>query len=146
MSSKTSSRRLQDIIARRLLQDVVLQTRLEDVLKTSWQRLEKTSSEDLLKTSWRCIWKTSYKHVLKTSSTSLGRQKIVALKTSWKIILFSWGRKLNFNKFTCFDTVFSFEEQIEKIQFCLNSYRIQVKIQFCLNSYRMQVKNTILSQ
>ena len=48
-SSKTSWRRLED----------VLQRRFEDVLKTSWRHV--------LKTSWRHVLKMSWRHVLKTS-------------------------------------------------------------------------------
>ena len=83
---KASSRRLQDIIARRLLEDV-LQTPLEDVLKKSWRRLEdvlQRQLEDIFKTSWRHYWKTYCKHktkicyfedVFKTSWRSLGKQE-----------------------------------------------------------------------
>ena len=66
LSSKTSWRRLEDIIARRLAN--TSWRRLEDVLgrriaNTSWRRLEdvledeKCYAEDVFKTSWRCLGK-----------------------------------------------------------------------------------------
>ena len=98
LSSKTSWRRLEDIIARRLantswrrLEDV-----LEDVLKTSWKRLEDVL-QDVLKTSWRRFRKTYCKYVLKTSSRGLGRRKVLrwrrlqdVLKKSWKTRNVCW--------------------------------------------------------
>ena len=59
--SVTSSKRLQDKIARRLLEDFLRRL----LANTFWRRLTKVSCKHLLKTSWR----------------RLGRQKIVTVKT-----------------------------------------------------------------
>ena len=79
---KTFSRRLQDVLPRRL-QDVfktssnVLPRRLQRVFKTSWRRLQnvfKTSSrclQDVFKTYWRRlqeVFKTSSRRLAKSSS------------------------------------------------------------------------------
>ena len=73
LSSKTSSRRLQDIVVRRLL---------EDVLKTSWRRgLANASLRGLLKTSWRHLedaLKTFLEDVLQILLEDV-------FKTSWKM-------------------------------------------------------------
>ena len=77
LSSKTSSRRLQDIVVKSLL---------EDILKRSWRR-------GLANTSWRALVKTSWRHLedaLKTSSRRLERWKIVTLKTTWKVRNVCW--------------------------------------------------------
>ena len=97
---KTSWRRLQGIIARRLF---------EDVLKTSWRRrLGNTSSkrlgrrlEDVLKTSWRRIGNTSWRSL----EDVLWNKKLLrwtrledVLKTSWKTGNVCWACSFN-NKF-----------------------------------------------
>ena len=73
LSSKTSSRRLQDIVVRRLL---------EDDLKTSWRRgLANASLRGLLKTSWRHLedaLKTFLEDVLQILLEDV-------FKTSWKM-------------------------------------------------------------
>ena len=68
-SSKTSWRRLED----------VLQIRLEDVLKASWRHLARRP-EDILKDKKLLCWRRSWTDVLQT----LWRH---ALKTSWRHVL-----------------------------------------------------------
>ena len=93
LSSKTSSRRLQDIVVRRLLEDVLktswrrglANASLRGLLKTSWRHLE-----DILKTLWKRFWKTYCKYFLKTSSRRLERWKIITLKTTWKTRNICW--------------------------------------------------------
>ena len=122
ISWRSFSRRLKDVLARRL--EDVLKTsskRLEDVLKTSWRRLEevlKTSwrlLEDVLKTSWRRledVLKTygqdEYigldQDVLKTSSEDVTQQTFFGLqhvlKTSWRHVLKMSSTRLQRNNFT----------------------------------------------
>ena len=80
LSSKTSWRRLEDIIAIRLA-------------NTSWRPLGRRL-EDIL---GRRIANTSV-DVLKTSSRCLGRQENVALKTSWKTRNVCWDSTSKRNK------------------------------------------------
>ena len=78
LSSRTSLRRFQDIITRRLLEDV-LQTHLEDVMKTPWKRVE-----DVLQ---RRLEDVFGRRIGNTSSRRLGRRKIVTLKRSWTLLV-----------------------------------------------------------
>ena len=91
LSSKTSWKRLQDIIARRIIEGV-----LENILKTSCKDVLTASSRQLqdvfLKTSWKTSWRRLAKtwrrledvfrrRIANTSWRRLGRKKIVTLKT-----------------------------------------------------------------
>ena len=108
------SRRLQDIIAKRLEEDV-LQTRLEDVLKTSCKDVLQIRLEDDLKTSWRRL-----KDVLENKKCLLDYWYQIYILVYWyhqfkgsselnsnKIILqLSWNN-INFSKFiySCFEII-----------------------------------------
>ena len=74
-SSKTSWRRLED----------VLQISLKDVFKTSWRHLARHLED---------AFKTFSRHICKTSSRSLGRRKIVTLKTCWRRLEDVFWRRL----------------------------------------------------
>ena len=84
--SIVSSRRPQDMSSR-LLQ-YMSSRRLQDmpprrVFKTSWRHIFKTSSRHVFKTSSRRLQRNNFSSS-KTSSRSLGRCKIVVLKTCWR--------------------------------------------------------------
>ena len=98
LSSKTSWRRLEDIIARRLPNTSWrrLGRGLEDVLKTSWRRLEDVL-QDVLKMYWRCLKDVLGRHIANTSWRRLEdvfkrswKTKSVTLKTSWKTTNVCW--------------------------------------------------------
>ena len=75
--SVTSSKRLQDKIARRLLEDFLKKTSCKHVLKTSYKSVLQTPLEDILKTSWKT--KNCYgEDIFKTSWRRLGKQEMFA--------------------------------------------------------------------
>ena len=95
--SKTSRRRLQDVLQRNIfrllrpLQDVfkTFSRRLQDIFKTSSRRLQNIF-QDVFKTSSRRVCKTSCSYVFKKSSRrlqgALKDKKNVTLKTSWRCL------------------------------------------------------------
>ena len=67
LSSKTSSRHLEDVLQKRL--EDVFKTYLQDVFKTSWKK-KNCYAKDVFKTSWRpanVCWVLSKNDILKTS-------------------------------------------------------------------------------
>ena len=89
LSSKTSWRRLQDIIVRPLTNTSwrLFRRYLEDVLKTSWRHLAKTSwrpLRDVLKTFWENVWQTRLENFLEGKKLLPWRRLQEILKKSWK--------------------------------------------------------------